>query len=317
MVSRTTNNNDGTHTLVANDIFNYFSFQTFTMQFDADWNYLSVSGTNDNGTHNLDPNDVWMSFDTLLWYSSPYVVSLPSVPPGNGEGDGLPVVLDLDGNGIDITPLTRSSASFAMDGGPGRVHTAWVGSNDGLLAIDLGPNGSSGPDGVISQTKEIVFSAWAPGSTSDMAALRQVFDTNHDGRLDLGDDRWSDFRIWQDANSDGISQSGEVRSLTDRGIASIDLTPSGSIQVLPDGSRIQGTSAYTRVDGSTGLAGDVAFAIDPGLRQVGSLAQLIQAMATHSTDSGAFSPPASQTSHDSFSPPVLAAAIATSVLAGH
>jgi Ca2+-binding RTX toxin-like protein len=309
MVSRTTNNNDGTHTLVANDNFNYFSFQTFTMQFDADWNYLSVSGTNDNGTHNLDPNDVWMSFDTLLWYSSPYVVNLPAPPPGNGEGDGLPVVLDLDGNGIDITPLNRSSASFAMDGGPGRVHTAWVGSNDGLLAIDLGPNGSSGPDGVISQTKEIVFSAWAPGSTSDMAALRQVFDTNHDGRLDLGDDRWSDFRIWQDANSDGISQAGEVRSLADRSVTSIDLTPSGSMQFMADGSKIQGLSTYTRSDGSTGLAGDVGLAFDPGVRQVGSLAQLIQAMATHSADSGAFSPPASQASHDSFGPPVLAATL--------
>jgi hypothetical protein len=249
---------------------------------------------------------VWGAFDTLLWYSSPYVVSLSG--GGGGGGDGLPVVLDLDGNGVDIIPLDRSTASFAMDDGPGRIRTAWAGGNDGLLAIDLAANGASGPDGVIDQKNEIVFTDWAPGSTSDMAALRQVFDTNQDGRLDLGDDRWSDFRIWQDANSDGISQAGEVRSLADRGITSIDLTPSGSMQILSDGSRIQGTSAYTRIDGSTGLAGDVGFAVDPGLRQVASLAQLVQAMATHSADSGAFSPPAIQTSHESFGPPGLAAA---------
>ena len=168
----------------------------------------------------------------MLWYANPYVVTAPTDPPNDGEGDGLPVVLDLDGNGIDITPLDRSKTSFAMDDGPGRIRTAWVGSNDGLLAIDLGANGSAGPDGIINQTKEIVFTAWAPGSTSDMTALRQVFDTNRDGRLDSGDDRWSDFRIWQDANGDGISQAGEVKSLADRGIASIDLIPSGSMQIL-------------------------------------------------------------------------------------
>jgi hypothetical protein len=67
------------------------------------------------------------------------------------------------------------------------------------------------------------------------------------------------------------------------------------------------TSAYTRLDGSTGLAGDVGFALDPGLRQVGSLAQLIQAMATHSADSGAVSSPTAQTppefNHAMLAPP--------------
>ena len=305
LVSRTTNNTDGTHTLYASDVSNHYSWSTFTMQYDAEWNATSLTGVNDNGTTNLDPSEVWNSFDTLSWYASPYVVTKPTGPPNEGEGDGLPVVLDLDGNGVEIIPLDRSTTSFAMDDGPGRIRTAWAGSNDGLLAIDLGPNGASGPDGVINQTKEIVFTAWAPGATSDMAALRQVFDTDQDGRLSSGDERWSDFRIWQDANSDGMSQAGEVRSLADRGVASIDLTPSGPIQILPDGSRIQGTSAYTRLDGTTGLAGDVAFATDPGLRQVGSLAQLIQAMAVHSVDSGAFSPAAAQTPPEFYSQAML------------
>ena len=54
---------------------------------------------------------------------------------------------------------------------------------------------------MIDQTKEIVFTAWAPGTTSDMAALRQVFDTNHNGALDAGDSRWSEFRVWVDMDS--------------------------------------------------------------------------------------------------------------------
>ena len=39
--------------------------------------------------------------------------------------------------------------------------------------------------------------------------------------VDLTYARWSEFRIWQDANGDGISQSSEVKTLADRGIAAI------------------------------------------------------------------------------------------------
>jgi hypothetical protein len=66
------------------------------------------------------------------------------------------------------------------------------------------------------------------------------------------------------------------------GIASIDLSPSGPAQTFADGSMIQGLSTYTRTDGSTGAAGDVALAYEPA---DASLSQLIQAMATYSTAS--------------------------------
>jgi 20S proteasome alpha/beta subunit len=196
------------------------------------------------------------------------------------NGDGVigppsspPVILDLDGNGIDIVPLGVSSAKFDMDGAGARVSTAWAGGNDGFLAIDLGADGSLNPDSVIDQTKEINFTQWAPGATSDMAALRQVFDTNHNGMLDPGDGSWSNFRVWQDANGDGLSQPGEVKALADRGITGINLTPTGPAQQLPDGSVIQGLSTYTRADGTTGLAGDVALAFDAGPSQNQSASQ--------------------------------------------
>ena len=127
-----------------------------------------------------------------------------------------PVVLDLDGNGVDIVQLPASTARFDMNGDGRRDATAWAGAADGLLAIDLGRNGRRRADGVINQTKEIIFTEWAPGATSDMAALRQVFDTNHNGKLDRHDARWSEFRIWQDRNQDGMSQASELKTL-DRG----------------------------------------------------------------------------------------------------
>src|SRR5262249_19625118 len=133
-----------------------------------------------------------------------------------------------------------------------------------ILAIDLGADGSFDPDGVIDQTKEIEFSAWAPGATSDMAALRQVFDTNHNGWLDAGGAQWAGLRVWQDGDSGGVPQPGEVKSLAQLGITGIDLNPTGPAQQLPDGSAIQGLSRFTRADGSSGIAGDVALSFTPG-----------------------------------------------------
>lgn len=182
----------------------------------------------------------------------------------NGDGligfGGSPVILDLNGDGVSLSLLGASNATFDMTGDGQRVQTAWASAGDGFLAIDLGANGQGGPDGVIDQSKEIVFTEWAPGTTSDMDALRQVFDTNHDGKLDAVDGRWSDFRIWQDANGDGISDPGEVKTLDQLGITSIDLTPTGPALSFADGSVIQGLSTYSRADGTTGVAADVTLA---------------------------------------------------------
>lgn len=204
----------------------------------------------------------------------------------NGDGvigvpTGSPVVLDLGGDGIQLAQLSSSSARFDMDGQNGRDHTAWTTGGDALLAIDLAVGGGNGADGVIDQTKEIVFTAWAPGTTSDMAALAQVFDTNHNGQLDAGDSRWSDFRVWWDANGDGISQGGEVKSLDAIGIVSVGLAPSGPSQAFADGSAISGLANFVWNDGSTGTAADVSFAYQPG---AGEAAALPMQLAERATD---------------------------------
>jgi uncharacterized membrane protein YGL010W len=263
LVSQVTNNDDGTHTLLANDPANASAWSSFTMTFDAGWNFTSIGNvTNDDGSHTADMAQIWNSFDTLAWRPNPYTVSLAQ--PVNGASDGMPVVLDLDGNGVDIVQLGASTASFDMDGEGGRERTAWIGPGNGFLAIDLKADGEAGPDGVIDQAKEIVFTQWSPGAASDMAALRAMFDTNHDATLDFGDARWSEFRIWQDANGDGVSQPGEVKTLDDLGISSIGLEPAGPSRNFPDGSAILGLAGFTRTDGTVGSAADVALAYQAG-----------------------------------------------------
>ncbi|MGO8577727.1 beta strand repeat-containing protein [Rhizobium leguminosarum] len=185
-----------------------------------------------------------------------------------------PVLLDLDGNGhVDLRPidLTNMAASptFDWDGDGVRDTTAWAGPTDGFLAIDLASDGTAGSDGVIDQAKELAFSLWAEqdgaaGSISDLDGVRLVFDTNHDNVLNSDDERWNEFRVWRDANQNGLTDQGELLTMTDAGIKLINLMPTrdGS-QAFADGSIITGTSSYETLDGSKHLVADASLIYRP------------------------------------------------------
>ena len=166
-----------------------------------------------------------------------------------------PVVLDLDGDGLEYMTLQDSTAHFDFDNDGAAELTAWVSPDDGLLAIDIDG------DGVISQRQELAFSDYLQGAKTDLEGLR-FFDTNGNGLLDSGDNQWGQFVVWQDVNSDGISDTHELRSLTEYGIASISLQSDEALAVItPDTSVIQyGASHYTLFSDEVFAVGDAAFA---------------------------------------------------------
>lgn len=174
---------------------------------------------------------------------------------GRGDGTsgregyaGRPVLLDLAGKGFELSTLNESSHFVDMDGSGLQHRMAWGSAGTGVLVFD------ADGDGKISQSKEFAFVEWAPTASSDFEALRQVFDTNGNGKLDAGDAQWASFRV---------SVGDQLFSLDELDITSIDLTPSGSGQTFSDGSAITGTSTYTKSDGTTGAVGDATLAIDP------------------------------------------------------
>ncbi|MEQ1916755.1 MAG: hypothetical protein ABL856_08535 [Gallionella sp.] len=95
------------------------------------------------------------------------------------------------------------------------------------------------------------------GRTVDgFAALAQE-DTNGDGLVNNLDTNFASLRVWQDANQDGISQSNELKTLTDAGIASFNVSRSTHSQTLANGNQIADVGTFTRTDGTTGTAGSV------------------------------------------------------------
>ncbi|TCA00167.1 hypothetical protein E0H68_37900, partial [Rhizobium leguminosarum bv. viciae] len=124
-----------------------------------------------------------------------------------------PVLLDISGEGLAIDPLTSSSRFIDLDGDGYQHRTAWAGAGTGVLIIDA--NG----DGKISQSNEFAFTEWDSSATSDLEALKHIFDTNGNGKLDSGDAQWSKFRV---------EVNGQLVTLDSLGITSIDLTPKGS-----------------------------------------------------------------------------------------
>jgi hypothetical protein len=165
----------------------------------------------------------------------------PTTDHSGGGHMVAPVLLDLCGNGLSIDPLSSSSKFVEVDGDGLQHRTAWAGDGNGVLVLDL--NG----DGKITEEREFAFTQWDATADGDLDALRKVFDSNSNGKLDAGDARWQEFKV--DVN-------GQLVSLSSLGIASIDLKPSGSGQNFADGSAITGTTTFTRTDGTTGLVGD-------------------------------------------------------------
>lgn len=176
----------------------------------------------------------------------------PSANKGGGGSSGKPVLLDLDGDGFDVTRLDQSSVYFEIGNDGYKHRTAWAGSGDGVLMVDVDGNG------IISNRKEVIFTDWDPTADSDIEALRQVFDTDKNGVLDAADADWSKFKVMV-TRPDGTTVA---KTMAELGIRSINLTADETRIRLSDGSSIDGVTSYTRTDGSTGHAATATLTVD-------------------------------------------------------
>jgi T1SS-143 domain-containing protein len=127
-----------------------------------------------------------------------------------------PIILDLDHNGIALTTLDHG-VSFDINADGHQDKIAWTAGTDGILAYDVDGNGK------IDNGSEIFSPHFAGGTYVDGLAALATLDSNHDGKIDANDEAFSKLTIWQDLNHNGISDAGELSSLSDHQIASLSL----------------------------------------------------------------------------------------------
>ncbi|MCW2241061.1 hypothetical protein [Azospirillum canadense] len=182
-----------------------------------------------------------------------------------------PIVLDLTGNGLSLRPLS-DDVHFDVTGDGVADQTGWIGAGNALLVRDENQNGR------IDDARELVSEQFGKGFGSSLEALASL-DDNHDGRIDAADLSFATLKVWQDANADGVSQGGELRTLAEAGVQSIATTATPSNATVA-GNRILGTTSVTMADGSTHTAAGVAFDVKA------AVSGQVQSQPTPGTTSG-------------------------------
>ncbi|MCB9783681.1 MAG: hypothetical protein H6751_12020 [Candidatus Omnitrophica bacterium] len=157
-----------------------------------------------------------------------------------------PIVLDLDGDGVELTSV-QDGVEFDLDNDGQAERTATATGGDGFLALDRNGNGTIDNGGELFGDQN--------GAANGFEELRK-FDSNRDGVIDSRDTIFDQLQVFVDSNRDGLSQSGELRSLSDLGIASINLGYQNVQERGAGGNSIAQRSTFTRNDGSRGQAVD-------------------------------------------------------------
>jgi hypothetical protein len=167
-------------------------------------------------------------------------------------GGTKPIVLDLSGDGLQLSTVATSDI-VTKDANGVITRMAWVGPSNGILVTDR--NG----DGHYNTLNDISFIGDKAGAQTDLQGLAG-WDTNGDGVIDSKDAGWSKLKVWVDKNQDGRVSSGELFSLSDLGITSVNLkgAPTGFTAKDSSDTYVSNTTTFTRADGTTGTAYDVA-----------------------------------------------------------
>ena len=168
-----------------------------------------------------------------------------------------PLILDLDGDGFNVE-LKENGTNFDLDTNSFAEKINWT-SKDGFLCLDLNGNGEVDNGGEVFGDNTLL----ADGTTArnGFEALAQ-YDSNGDGVIDANDEIFSQLKVWVDADGNGESGEGELKSLAELGIESISLNydlingETGTEAVIGNGA------VFTYTDGTSGNIGELWVSAD-------------------------------------------------------
>ncbi|TFW29789.1 SdrD B-like domain-containing protein [Duganella callida] len=196
-----------------------------------------------------------------------------------------PIAIDLNGDGIHTIARQDMTGSFDLLGTGKAIQSGWLSKGDGFLAIDKNGNGQ------IDDISEL-FGGASKGSGF---AKLSSFDSNHDGLVDASDADFASLLIWQDANSNGNTDAGELITLKQAGIVSLKVASTElpfldennnlhlerSSVTLSNGKNADMTDVYFNVAASDAAAAGITTPTIADLMQDGAVQLVGQSPVAH------------------------------------
>lgn len=181
---------------------------------------------------------------------------------GDAETRYSPLVIDLDGDGVESAAYSRDRY-FDHDANGMLESTAWVGMDDGLLVRDLNGNGEidSGRE-LFGNNTRLTNGALAGNGFLALADL----DGNQDGMVNAQDAAFSELRVWRDANGNGLTENGELLTLEQAGLTGVRTQWTASTWLDGNGQPHRQTGTAIRADGSSANVADIWFSTDASRR---------------------------------------------------
>lgn len=138
---------------------------------------------------------------------------------GEAQPPRDPLVIDLGATGIELHSL-ENGVYFDLDNNGFAERTAWIGTEDGFLALDRNGNGRIDNGGELFGDQVILESGRK--SSSGFEALAEL-DENEDRAIDSQDAAYEQLQVWVDTNHNGTSESNELWTLAELEIQTIHL----------------------------------------------------------------------------------------------